>query len=181
MTATHAVNLTAGDGLTYWWHTAPELYPFGHGLSYTDFSFAWSNTPPLVETVALPSTAQDLAAFSVDHSVVVTNTGTRTSDVVALAFIVRAPGSPPNTPLRKLFGFERFTAVAPGESRTAHFAPDAHALGVVDETGDRVLQPGEYGVECGGVGVKAARALKLTGKPLLVERGSEWAKAADAN
>lgn len=79
------VNLTAGDGLTYWWHTAPELYPFGHGLSYTNFSLAWSNTPPMDNTVALPSTAQDLAAFSVDHSVVVTNTGTRTSDVTTQA------------------------------------------------------------------------------------------------
>jgi hypothetical protein len=27
------VNLTAGDGLTYWWHEGPVLYPFGHGLS----------------------------------------------------------------------------------------------------------------------------------------------------
>ena len=100
--------------------------------------------------------------------------------MVALAFVVRAPGSPPDTPLRKLFGFERFSAVTPGESRTAYFAPDAHSLSVVGSTGDRVLQPGEYRIECGGVDVKAVRDLKLTGKPLLVERSSEWAKAAYA-
>eukprot|EP01048_Picozoa_sp_COSAG05_P013569 COSAG05_NODE_1459_length_4826_cov_2.560609_4_plen_392_part_00 len=174
------VNLTAGDGLTYWWHTKPQLYPFGWGLSYTNFSFAWSNTPPLGNAeVALPTTTREISDFSVDHSVVVTNTGTRTSDVVALAFIARPPGMPidTNIPLRKLFGFERFSDVPPGENRTAYFAPDAQALGVVRENGDRVLQPGSYVIECGGVDTKVTRTLALKGQPILVERSSEWLKA----
>eukprot|EP01044_Picomonas_judraskeda_P007537 COSAG03_NODE_814_length_5756_cov_5.017324_4_plen_188_part_00 len=183
------------------------LYPFGWGLSYANFSFAWSNTPPHNSAdVVLPTTSQELAEFSVEHSVVATNTGTVTSDVVALAFIVRPPDMPADTdmPLRKLFGFERFRAVPPGESRTAYFAPDAQALGVVDQNGDRMLQPGSYVIECGdggapqtlvpfplirpykanksspcaGVATKASRTLTLTGEPVLVERSSEWVKAA---
>lgn len=149
--------------------------------SYTNFSFTWSNNPPSSSgRVAIPSAAQGLTAFSIEHSVTVTNAGSRTSDVVALAFIVRVLGSPVDTPLRKLFGFERFSAVAPGESRTAYFAPDAHALGVVGQSGDRVLQPGEYAIECGSVEQPVRRVVELVGEPLLVERGSEWVKAATA-
>ena len=81
----------------------------------TNFSYKWSNTPP-ADVVTLPATVQDVASFSVLHTVWATNTGTRTSDVVVLAFIVRVPGSPADTPLRKLFGFERFSAVEPGET-----------------------------------------------------------------
>jgi hypothetical protein len=228
------VNLTAGDGLTYWWHTAPVLYPFGYSLSYTNWSFAWSNEPPpsaaaplAADIVHIPTAAAAAAATggggdaknnkgvgaialggNANHSVVVTNTGSRTSDVVVLAFIVRAPpaaggeaaGSPPATPLRKLFGFERLRAVGSGESRTVYFAPDAYDLGVVGEDGDRLLQPGHYLLEYGGVGgeymyddrgssggssssssgVKVTRRLVLEGAPLLVERSSTWHEAATA-
>eukprot|EP01052_Picozoa_sp_SAG31_P040124 SAG31_NODE_5733_length_2354_cov_1.622616_1_plen_581_part_00 len=221
------VNLTAGDGLTYWWHTAPVLYPFGHSLSYTNWSFAWSNDPPpsAADIVHIPTAATAAAAATggggdakdtavgaialggnANHSVVVTNTGSRTSDVVVLAFIVRAPpaagggaaaGSPRDTPLRKLFGFERLRVVGPGESRTVYFAPDAYDLGVVGEDGDRRLQPGHYLLEYGGVGgddddkgsssnssissgVKVTRRLVLEGAPLLVERSSTWHEAATA-
>ena len=199
--------MVVGDGLTYWWHTAPTLYPFGWGLSYSNFSFAWSNTPPVqnAAATALPTTSQEISEFAVEHSVVVTNTGTVTSDVVALAFIVRPPGMPTGTdmPLRKLFGFERFSAVPPGEQRTAYFAPDAQALGVVDQNGDRVLHPGSYVIECGdggaphepvsfpfiqscesnesfpaGVATKVSRTLTLKGQAVLVERSSQWVKAA---
>jgi hypothetical protein len=215
------VNLTAGDGLTYWWHTAPVLYPFGHSLSYTNWSFAWSNDPPpsAADIVHIPTAAaaatgggggaKDTGVGAIalggnaNHSVVVMNIGSRTSDVVVLAFIVRAPqaagggataGSPPDTPLRKLFGFERLRAVGPGESRTVYFAPDAYDLGVVGEDGDRLLQPGHYLLEYGGVGsdhddrgsssssnsVKVTRRLVLEGAPLLVERSSTWHEAATA-
>jgi hypothetical protein len=61
------------------------------------------------------------------HTVVVTNTGKRTADVVVTAFLAADPGggSPSDTPLKKLFGFERFASVKPGEKRTAFFESDA--------------------------------------------------------
>ena len=49
--------------------------------------------------------------------------------------------------------------------------------GVVRENEDRVLQPGNYVIECGGVDTKATRTLTLKGQPILVERSSEWLKA----
>lgn len=41
------VDLRSGRGLTYWWHQDPVLFPFGWGMHYTTFAFAWSDTPPV--------------------------------------------------------------------------------------------------------------------------------------
>jgi hypothetical protein len=41
-----------------------------------------------------------------------------------------------------------------------------------------MLQPGEYGIECGSVSEPARRTLALVGEPLLVERSSEWVETA---
>ena len=48
------------------------------------------------------------------HSVEVTNTGNVTGDCVVMAFITANKGSPPHTPLKKLFGFQRLVALKPG-------------------------------------------------------------------
>jgi len=104
------VNMRAGAGTTYWWHTDPVLYQFGFGLSYSEFKFAWSNADPPVADVVVPAAAGPgrLGDVTMNHSLTVTNVGGRVSDVVALAFAVAVPGSAQDTPLRKLFGFERF-------------------------------------------------------------------------
>eukprot|EP00040_Diaphanoeca_grandis_P037541 m.245586 g.245586 ORF g.245586 m.245586 type:complete len:1015 (+) comp33837_c3_seq28:144-3188(+) len=184
------VDLKAGRGTTYWWHTDPVLFQFGFGLSYTNFTFKWTPAPPSssihsapnmstslpkvpVQVVSLQDiTKESLATFAVDHSVTVTNTGTRTSDVVALAFVLATSDSPPETPLRKLFGFERFSDVKPGESRTGYFASTATSLGVVGNDGVRRLHPGTYRLECGGSGATntALHDVRVVGNtPLLIE------------
>lgn len=66
------------------------------------------------------------------HSVVVTNTGTYTGDCVVTAFVLATPGSPSDTPVKKMFGFERLKAMQPGEVRTVDFYPDPSQLSVVD-------------------------------------------------
>ena len=163
------VDLKASRGTTYWWHRDPVLYSFGFGLSYTNFTFDWTDNPPSSTVVALPL-PDSLEHFSVDHSVTVTNVGTRTSDIVALAFVVAASGSPPETPLRKLFGFERLQAIKPGESRTVYFTSTAESLGVVGADGIRRLHPGSYTIECGSVQQSVAiKQLTLVGDtPLTV-------------
>lgn len=188
------VDMRAGAGTTYWWHTEPVLFPFAFGMSYSNFTFEWqgpaapsAGTASAAGTAARevilppPGDADALESFSVSHTVVVTNTGTRTSDLVVTALIAADPGggSPADTPLKRLFGFERFAAVKPGEKRTAFFESDARALGVVGAEGSRWLHPGSYRVEIGGSGVQAgvaaaAQELRLVGTaPLLVE-ANEW-------
>jgi hypothetical protein len=136
-------------------------------------------------TITLPSanashssTNKFIADLSVHHQVIVTNEGDVISDVVALAFVVSTPSSPPDTPLRKLFGFERFSSLAPGESRTAHFETTALTLGVVGIDGAKRLHPGAYRIECGSVTQgMAVAALELQGHvPLLLEI-NDWAAA----
>ena len=50
------------------------------------------------------------------------------------------PGvSPPDTPLKKLYGFERLRSMAPGESRTVKFAVTAASMAVVEPDGTEAV------------------------------------------
>lgn len=184
------VNLRSGSGTTYWWMQDPVLFPFGYGLSTTNFTFVWSDGPPpsanssavLAQrlTVQLPA-ASEVSSFSLQHTVVVTNTGTRASDVVVLAFAVATAGSHSDMPLRRLFGFERLSMMAPGENRTVTFASDADSLGIVPRgstAGVVQLVPGTVRIECGGGGdgqsELAAREYELVGDAVAVEE-NVWA------
>ena len=78
----------------------------------------------------IPNEAE-LHTLSVDHRVVVTNTGHRASPVVVLAFILATPDSPQGiTPIKRLFDFTRINNLQPGENVTVNFASDAGSLGI---------------------------------------------------
>jgi beta-glucosidase len=92
-------------GRTYMYFRGEPQFPFGHGLSYTTFSYANLRT-------SAPTVARDGA---VDVSVDVTNTGARGGDEVVQLY-VRYPGSKVDRPLKQLRGFQRVT-LDPGETR----------------------------------------------------------------
>ncbi len=73
-------------------------YPFGHGLSYAQFSYR--------------AVRADLRGENVIVSVAVTNTGRVTAEDAVLCF-VGYPGSVPDRPVRSLRGFQRIM-LAPG-------------------------------------------------------------------
>lgn len=86
------------------WYTGTPLYPFGWGLSYTNFDLAWSGVPPPpATTVSLADGASGLTA--VRFSVEVKNTGKVAGKETVLAYWV-----PPDEvdPLlhRQLFDFQ---------------------------------------------------------------------------
>ena len=93
----------------YWDIPTSPLYPFGHGLSYTTFSF--SNL-----RVSKPEMK---VGESAEVSVDVENTGRRAGDEVAQLYIHQRYGSA-SRPVRELKGFERVT-LAPGQKKTVHF------------------------------------------------------------
>src|ERR671931_616398 len=81
------------------------LYPFGHGLSYTEFHLSDLQL----------SAANISAAETLRISVVVQNSGMREGDEVVQLYL-RDPVASVSRPLQELAGFERVT-LRPGERR----------------------------------------------------------------
>jgi beta-glucosidase len=93
----------------YWDIGSKPLYPFGYGLSYTQFKFA--NLKLSKSSVG--------AGVTNEVSVEVTNTGSVAGDAVAQVYIHQRYGSA-SRPVRQLEGFER-VALKPGETKTLTF------------------------------------------------------------
>ena len=92
-------------------------YPFGYGLSYTEFKIDNLKIAP----------AQVQAGGTVSISVEVTNTGTRAGDEVVQLYTHNA-ATGITRPVKELRGFKRVT-LEPGETRTVRFTLAANQLG----------------------------------------------------
>lgn len=112
-------------------------YAFGHGLSYTTFSFDNLTVEP---TDAKPG---DTITVSVD----VRNTGQRPGVEVAQLYIRDLVGSV-TRPVKELRGCERVD-LKPGESRRVAFALSSADLAVLNAEMRPVLEPGEFDVWIG--------------------------------
>ena len=73
------------------------LFPFGFGLSYTNFSYKWSDgtadqrhITPLNTAALLAAATATASTTAVSHQVVVTNTGSVVGDCVVMGFAVSA-------------------------------------------------------------------------------------------
>jgi beta-glucosidase len=123
---------------TYRYFTGEPLYAFGHGLSYTTFSYS---------NLQLNTTKLQAGAELTVH-VDVTNTGKRAGDEVAQAYVTDLAGSTPR-PQRFLAGFERIH-LQPGEKKTLVCSITAEQMSMVDANGKWGVEPGEFGVAVGG-------------------------------
>ena len=94
----------------YLFSNAQPLFPFGHGLSYTTFSY--DNLRLSAETI----TADEVATLFVD----VTNTGERSGDEVVQFYVHDLLSERVTRPVKLLKGFQRITLL-PGETRTVSF------------------------------------------------------------
>ena len=112
-------------GRTYRFFTGEPLYAFGHGLSYTTFTYA------NLRTSADSATARDTITVSVD----VRNSGRRAGDEVVQLYVQHV-GSAVERPVRELRGYQRLT-LAPGETRTVAMRLPIASLAYWDEAGDR--------------------------------------------
>jgi beta-glucosidase len=106
---THSPETAPGFKSRYWDMLSSPLFPFGHGLSYSTFTY--DNVRLDKNNVA--------AGQAVQVSVDVTNTSQVAGDAVAQVYIHQRAGSA-SRPVRELKGFQRIT-LAPGEKRTLQF------------------------------------------------------------
>jgi beta-glucosidase len=114
------------------------LYPFGHGLSYTRFTYG-------AVRVAAPTVR---AGDTVRVSVEVTNAGARAGDEVVQLYL-RDDAATVARPVRELKGFRRVT-LQPNETRRVDFALAPEDLSLYDLTMRRVVEPGSFTVWAGG-------------------------------
>ncbi len=122
----------------YLFDSTKPLFPFGHGLSYTTFSYS----DPTVSPAQIPPDGR--ATVSVE----VTNAGERAGDEVVQLYI-RDEVSRATRPVMELKGFRR-VALAPGERRTVTFELGPEQLSYHGPDLKRVVEPGRFQVMVGG-------------------------------
>jgi beta-glucosidase len=125
------------QGRTYRYFTGKPEYPFGHGLSYTKFSYSDLR----IGSAKLP------AGSAQDVTVSVRNTGSVAGAEVAQLYLT-LPGVK-GAPLRSLKGYER-VELAPGETRTVRFNLSLRDLALAGEDGRMRILPAEYRLWIGG-------------------------------
>lgn len=125
----------AMDNRTYRYFTGEVLYPFGHGLSYTSFTYAPLNVP-----------AGD-AARGLEVTTEVRNTGARAGEEVVQLYL-NFPDRP-GVPKVALRGFQRI-ALNQGEAKTVRFSLSPRDLSAVTPEGQRLVMAGKYRVTVGG-------------------------------
>lgn len=126
------------DGRTYRYMMEEPLYPFGFGLSYSQFEYSEL-------TVEKPEIE---AGENLNLSVKVKNSGKHTAAEVVQYYLSDLDAS--NTvPLHHLIGFERLT-LEPDESRTLQFTLTTEMLSFFDREGETKLEIGEFRLEVGG-------------------------------
>ena len=122
---------------TYRYFAGQPLYPFGYGLSYSQF--AYSNLQLSSSTLKAGDT------LTVDADV--HNTSPHDGDEVAELYLTFP--SVAGAPRRALRGFTRLHVPA-GATEYVHFTLNPRDLSMVDESGARVIADGGYTVTVGG-------------------------------
>lgn len=130
----------------------PVLFPFGHGLSYTQFQY------------------RDLTvkknADAYEISVSVTNAGQMTGKEVIQLYIAPPTGS--HRPVRELKDFQKIE-LRPGESKTVYFRLERRAFACWDEAiHDWFVEGGTYSIEIGrsSMDIAISVPVKVIGDPV---------------
>jgi beta-glucosidase len=125
-------------GRTYRYFDGDVLYPFGYGLSYTQFDYqdlvlspwqVWGH-----ETVQVSCTVKNIGALAGDEVVQV---------------YLRDEESSVSVPKHQLVGFKR-VHLAPGAEERLTFSISPRQLAFADENGDWILEKGSFTIYVGG-------------------------------
>ncbi|ARU16016.1 glycoside hydrolase family 3 N-terminal domain-containing protein [Croceicoccus marinus] len=121
----------------YLFSDVTPLYPFGFGLSYTDFAIG---APQLSSSAIRPGQG-------VTVRVPVRNTGALAGDEVVQVYL-RDDVSTVTRPVKELAGFRRVT-LAPGEETLVDIPIRADAFALWNRDMKRVVEPGEFTIMVG--------------------------------
>ena len=123
--------------------TSDPLYPFGHGLSYTEFMYG----------TVTPSATKVKRGDKLSAEVTVTNTGAR-DGAETVHWFISDPYCSITRPVKELKHFEK-QFIKAGETKTFRFDIDLERdFGFVNEDGKRFLEAGEYHILVQGQTVK---------------------------
>jgi len=133
---TFDVHYDEGLKVGYKWYDAenkPVLFPFGFGLSYSDYSYSNLNVSGARDTTV---------TFTVK------NTGKRAGEEIAQVYAVLPAAA--NEPAKRLVGWSK-VALAPSESKEVTVTVPAKYLSIYDEASSSWrLIPGSYSIMVGG-------------------------------
>lgn len=128
------------EGRTYRYMKEEPMYPFGFGLGYGKFEYS--------DLALSATTLRRKSTSPVTVTARVTNTGAHTADEVVQLYITDN-ASKFRTPLYSLSGVKRVTLKA-GESAEVSFQVSPEMLAVVGNTGEKVLEPGQFTISVAG-------------------------------
>lgn len=132
------------------------LYPFGYGLSYTNFSYG--------DLQLSDSTMSQSDSITVQ--VQVTNTGDRAGDEVVQLYIQDVVASI-TRPVKELRGFERIS-LEPGAAQTVTFTLTEEDLSFFDIDMERIVEPGRFNVYVGGSSEDVTEgSFRVVGEPFV--------------
>ncbi len=126
-----------GRGDDYHDLSGEPLYPFGYGLSYTQFQY--SNLVFSKDTLTRTG--------SIKVSLDITNVGNKIGDEVVQLYI-RDELSSVATPVLSLKGFSR-VELKPGQKKRVEFDITASMLSLINEKGEQVTEPGIFRIMVG--------------------------------
>jgi beta-glucosidase len=124
-------------GRTYRYFKNEPLYPFGYGLSYTNFKY---------DDLELPEEVR--AGKPVKVKVRVTNNGKLAGDEVVQLYITDEKASTPR-PFVQLEGFERIH-LYPRESKEVEFELAPRQFSMIGEDDKRIIENGWFTISIGG-------------------------------
>ncbi len=143
---------------TYRYMKNEALYPFGYGLSYTEFKID-----------EVKADTQQLTEEGVQIQLHIANTGSRKArDTVQIYVKAERPDTP--NPQLKVF---RKVELSAGEEKTIQMKLPLAAFGLYDNDGNRRVEPGSYTIYVGD-SQPDARSIALTGKEPI--KLTVWAK-----
>ncbi len=147
------------EGRTYRYFNGEVLFPFGYGLSYTEFEYADLIMPETIK-VGTPLNLQ----------MKITNNGDNDAYDVVQLYLTDEEASA-QVPFKTLVAFKK-VFLEKGASKQLSFTIDPDKMSIINNNYEKVIEPGDFQVSIIGssdLGKSLKRKFSLTGKALSLE------------